>query len=154
MSSSKINNYDKLFTNDDFEFGEIYYIKDELITMPETDRRAIRELKPGRMVVIVHDTSDNSDEECPFLTVAPISTKTELKLPNDILIEPNDVKENDGVTKSSKICIYLQQPILKVDLERKVGILNQNKLDELLFAQLDLIGCSDLCEDNDDEEED
>ena len=123
-----------------FEIGQIYYIKDSLIDMPNTDRliNGGRKIHEGRMVVIAHNNDENHNKMFPVITVAPLSHRIDLKRPFDLPVNINDV---DGELKyDSLIMMYLIQPVCKVDLERCVGVLKEPKTEEMLAIQIEMLG--------------
>lgn len=123
-----------------FEIGEIYYINDSLINIPNIDRLkdGSRKIHEGRMVVIVHHNEQNYNKFCPVVAVAPLSSRIDLKRPFDLIVNKDDV---DGNLKyDSIIQLQLIQPVLKVDLERCIGRLKEYKIEELIAMQLEMIG--------------
>jgi len=122
-------NHSEILTDKVFEVGEIYFIKDGLLAMPESDRKAQRKIHKGRPVVVVQNNSGNSNPINPIITVAPISSVTKYKKPNDIPLTPKE----DNVNKDSLLLLSLIQPILKVDLERCIGSISDEKLKQALY---------------------
>ncbi|SFR18651.1 type II toxin-antitoxin system PemK/MazF family toxin [Desulfoscipio geothermicus] len=129
----------QLYDIREFEVGEAYYIKDELIRIPTIDRSTEeRNYHPGRRVVIAHNSNLNADPTWPLVHVAPLSHRVDLMRETDIEVTTNP-DDGDGVAVDSIIQLALVQPVLKVDLERKVGKLSREKIAEMLALQEDML---------------
>ena len=122
-----------------FEVGEVYYIKDKLISMPNTDRLDTRNYHKGRPVVIMQNNSENSNPKSPLITIAPTSSNLKYKRENDLILTP----EKDGVKKKCFLITKLMQPVLKVDLERSIGQLSNEKIKQSLSLVLEKLGVID-----------
>ena len=128
----------KIIASDDrdFNFGEIFKIKDELINFPES-LFAKRTYHESRLVVITQHCRSNSNPNIWTVNIAPLSTKIEYKRDTDLEIEP---KEGNYIEKKSLIRLGLSQPVLKVDLEGPVGRLTRDQLLALAALQIKLSG--------------
>jgi len=126
---------DQLYDAREFEVGEVYYIKDELIGIPNIDRTTVnREIHPGRRVVIAHNSYLNAVPTWPLIHVAPLSHRVDLMRETDIEVTTAP-EDGNAVAIDSVIQLALVQPVLKVDLERKVGQLSREKIAEMLDLQ-------------------
>lgn len=123
-----------------FEIGQIYYIKDALINIPNIDRLEdnSRKIHPGRMVVVVHNHEQNYNKFCPIIEIAPLSHRIDLKRPFDLILNRDDV--NGSLKCDSIIQLQLIQPVCKADLERCIGRLKEYKIEELIAMQIDMLG--------------
>lgn len=129
----------QLFDIREFEVGEVYYIKDELVSIPDADRTTMRRrAHEGRRVVIAHNNYLNADPTWPLIHIAPLSHRVDLLKETDIEVT-DDPKDGDGVSENSIIRLALVQPVLKVDLERLVGKLSRDKITEMLALQEDML---------------
>lgn len=127
---------EQLYCITEFEVGEIWSIKDELISIPYADRStAPREFHEWRTVVIAHNNILNSDPTWPIVMVAPLSHRTDLMRDYDLEVLPG----RDGVREHSIIRLSLVQPVLKVDLDRKFGRLSEEKLLEMLAIEREML---------------
>lgn len=112
-----------------FEFGQIYLISDELLTIPDADRvTSGRDLKPIRPVIIVSNNSQNYNPVCPIVTVAPLSSRVDLYRPNDLELFAGQ----DGVVRDCILRYSLCQPVLKKDIGDCKGEISVGKKQELL----------------------
>lgn len=121
-----------------FVVGEVYYIVDELLNMPATDRAGTRTLHEGRRVVIAHNCELNADPTWPLIYVAPLSSRVELASETDIVVR-NTPEDGDGVSCDSIVELALVQPVLKTDLERRTGALSKPRIAEIIALQEDML---------------
>ncbi|MEG6521159.1 type II toxin-antitoxin system PemK/MazF family toxin [Desulfotomaculum sp. 1211_IL3151] len=129
----------QLYDIREFQVGEVYYIKDELIGIPNIDRTTIdRNIHLGRRVVIAHNSQLNTNPTWPLVHIAPLSHRVDLMRETDIevTIKPED---GNGVAVNSLIQLALVQPVLKVDLERRIGALSREKIAEMIALQEDML---------------
>ena len=105
---------DSLIDTRDFEFGQVWTIPDELVSIPDADRVDDRVLHTARLVVIVSNNSGNTNPLNPILSVAPLSHRVDCKRAGDIeLYAERDYLRYDSIAR-----LRLVQPILKADLIR------------------------------------
>ena len=127
----------ELYDEREFQVGQVYYIRDDLVVIPDADRivpgRVIHE---GRMVVIAHNSQYNTDPIWPLIHIAPIGHRTDLMRALDIEVKKSACS---WLRFDSMIKLALVQPVLKVDLERMVGQLTRDKVAELVSMQEDLL---------------
>ncbi|MDI6706672.1 MAG: type II toxin-antitoxin system PemK/MazF family toxin [Bacillota bacterium] len=122
-----------------FQIGEIYFIKDELVSIPDADRvENGRDIHEGRRVVIIHNHEQNNNKLCPIVTIAPFSHRIDLKRPHDLIVTLEDVE--GGLKVDSLIRLSLMQPVLKIDMERCIGSLKDYKVEELIAMQIEMLG--------------
>ncbi len=122
-----------------FVVGEVYYIKDKLVSIPTIDRTdKPRKVRIGRRVVIACNNYLNTDPTWPLVYIAPLCSRIDLMAVTDILVTTAG-EDGNAVKKDCKIELGLVQPILKVDLERKVGSLSRSKIAEMLVLLQDMI---------------
>lgn len=133
MESRKVN---LPFDHRVFEYGQIYKIKDSLITFPES-RYTKRTKHYSRLVCIAHHCESNYDPRNWVINVAPLSTKTSFKRKNDLEIHPNN---ENYINKISLIRLGCSQPVLKIDLEGPFGNLSREQLAQLTTLQVILAG--------------
>lgn len=112
-----------------FEFGQIYLIADELVTIPDADRVINgREKRKVRPVVIVSNNDQNCNPVCPIVTIAPLSKRVDLFRPNDVEL----FAERDGVAMDCILRFSLTQPVLKKDIGELKGEISIEKKQELI----------------------
>ncbi|EES72630.1 MULTISPECIES: hypothetical protein [Paenibacillus] len=120
-----------------FNYGEIYMIKDKLVSFPESRYTSGRTLHDKRMVCIIHHCESNGNKHIWTVNAAPLSTRTDMKRDTDLELEP---EEGNYFNRKSLIRLGAAQPFLKVDLEGPVGKLNTGQLMLLSALQLKLAG--------------
>ncbi len=138
-----VNKYKKRKDIEDdreFIFGEVWKVRDELISLLPTDRmKCKRNLHPCRLVVITQNCDKNNMKYYPVIQVAPLTTKTQFKEEFDILLE----KDVDIFNTNANKCmmrIQLEQPMLKKDLHEKVGYISEDKRYEIIALKAELMG--------------
>lgn len=131
------NDRSQLIDDREFELGQIWTIKDELISIPQADRiDGARILHDKRSVVVVQNNEQNYNKMCPIITVAPLSSRIDLRRKYDILLTP----EKDNVKVPCLVQLSLAQPVLKVDLDEMKGIISEESMAEIIDAQLERLG--------------
>lgn len=132
MSGKEVEPFDcygDILTDRVFEAGGIYYVNDKLISLPESDRIKSRNYHEGRPLVVLQNDNANSNEAVPLITVAPVSSVQKYKKASDLPLKP----KVDDVNTDSLLMVGLLQPILKIDVERKIGDISDEKLKQALF---------------------
>lgn len=121
-----------------YEFGEIYYIKDELIVFPDNFSRPTQNY--SRPVLIL-DNSESKELANPLITIAPITTKTHCKRSYDIELPI----ESSPLGKTSLIRVGCLQSVCKYDLEKKCkGIIDESYRDQVVDVLIEKFGFSSL----------
>jgi len=110
--------------------GEIYLVKDERITLPETDLPGRkREKHEYRPVLVIQCEEDTQDPFCVTTIVAPFSHRVKLKRAQDLELSHAET----GLDHDSILCLGLVQPILKVELSGKPkGKLSKEGMEKVL----------------------
>lgn len=138
--SSKVKPLDsvlELIDNREFKIGEVYFLNDQFISIPDEDRTSKeRNVHDRRPVVVTHSNSENCNHLCPVITVAPLSHRIDLKRTFDLRV----CKGKDGLLMDSLVRLRLMQPVLKVDLEKFQSRLSEPKIEELVAMQLIMLG--------------
>lgn len=124
------------------ERGEIYWVSDEEIRLPESElpNQLERNIHPTRPVLVLQTDEDNEDTFYPIVLVAPLTHRVEYKDNKDYQLR----KGQGGVTKDSLILLGQVQPILKTKLmgtpTGKLDNITMIDVDAILSANLGLIG--------------
>jgi mRNA-degrading endonuclease toxin of MazEF toxin-antitoxin module len=119
-----------------FEFGSIWTIPDEIISIPDADRDRTRILHPARLVLVVSNNRTNIDPLTPVISIIPLSHRVDCIRYGDVVLTP----ERDGVRYESVARVRLLQPVLKADLVRCIGRVSDDACEELLVAIEDFFG--------------
>ncbi|MBD7967780.1 hypothetical protein H9647_06880 [Paenibacillus sp. Sa2BVA9] len=128
-----------LFDDRKFNFGDVWILSDELITIPQADGTNTRKLHSERWVVITSNNVENYHPLCPIVTVSPLSHVVELAKEFDLELLPN----TDNVKDKSLLQIKLMQPILKKDLATCKGPISEIKKVELQVLLEDFLGLAE-----------
>lgn len=125
-----------------FQFGDIWKVKDELVTLLPSDRvQNGRNPHYCRTVVIIQNCLENCDEESPIIRIAPLAHRIEFAENFDVLLDPDlPDKKRDGVDTECMVQLQLAQPILKIDLYEKVAEVSQGKKEEIMATILNMVG--------------
>lgn len=117
--------------------GEIWALKDVKVLFPG---RTIGRVPDGkeRYVLILQNNRDNNRPNFETVTVLPITTRLDLRTGQCFPVKAGEGKlSQDSLVKAGFI-----QPVLKVDLDRKIGSVSDQVLediDSLVAANLGLI---------------
>lgn len=121
----------------EFAFGEIWLLRDKLIRILPSDRVVNkRNMHYSRAVLVVQNCLENNDEESLLIRIAPLSTTIRFEQKFDIRLHPSE----DEVKDECMAQIQLTQPILKKDMFKKVGMISDDKKQEVAAAKLELLG--------------
>lgn len=123
-----------------FEFGSVWLINDEEIKFPKEERLGTRKMRERRWVVVVSNCSENYHPFCATVTVAPLTRRTDLMMPFDIPLKARI----DNVAEDCIIKLKQMQPVLKIDLYDKKGLISETSRDELLSALYEYFGFSHI----------
>ncbi len=121
--------------------GEIYWIADDLIVLPETrlPSKPGREPHESRPVLVLQTNFDNDDPLYPIILVAPLSRRVDLQDQRDFKLLAGQA----GLEHDSIVQLGLIQPVLKIDLQGealgKVDDITMDDIDAVLAANLGLI---------------
>ncbi|MGD6942461.1 type II toxin-antitoxin system PemK/MazF family toxin [Cytobacillus gottheilii] len=91
------------------------------------DKIGTRNTHVERWVVVVSNNSENYHPLCPVVTVAPLSSRTDLKKKHDLELFSN----SDHVKDDCLLQLKLSQLILKKELYDLQGEISQDKKVEL-----------------------
>lgn len=120
-----------------FTYGEIYKIKDELVSFPEEKYTKGRTKHNSRLVCIIHHCESNSDKYIWTINAAPLSSQVRMKRDTDLEISPTG---GNYIDRDSLIRLGAAQPFLKNDLKGPVGTLSEEQLLMLSALQAKLAG--------------
>jgi hypothetical protein len=110
-----------------FSFGQVWKLNDNEIVIPNEDHLDTRVVHEERWVVVISNNSENYHPLCPIVTVAPLSSRTDLKKLHDLELFSAD----DKVKKDCLLRLLLSQPILKKELYDLMGEISDLKKVEL-----------------------
>ena len=116
-----------LFDARNFSFGQVWKLDDNEIVIPGEDHLGTRVVHKERWVVVISNNSGNYHPLCPIVTVAPLSTRTDLKRLYDLEL----FSTNDNVKRDCLLQLTLSQPILKKELYDLQGEISDPKKVEL-----------------------
>lgn len=105
--------------------GGVYYVKDPVISLPPNDDRSIHEER--RPVVVLSGPNTNSFAGWRTVLVAPISSSTSLKTQYCVKLSAGE----GGLTKKCWVRVVAVQPLLKSDLEDRLGVLPAERVEEI-----------------------
>lgn len=129
----------KMFDKRTFQFGQVWKIKDPLISIPDADRLLHgRNLHKDRYVIIAQNNEENLLPMVTCITIIPLSSRVDLKRKYDVILSPNvDSVKVESMAKTSLI-----QPVLKKDLDECLGSISKEKMAEVIDALLERLGLS------------
>lgn len=114
--------------------GGIYYIADAALTLPPDSERQLHQERRPFLVLSGPDT--NADPDWTVVSGCPLSSSTVYRTHLDVKLAAGE----GGVTKKCWVRIHAIQPILKEDLEDRVGSLDAVRLQEVQARLLQYLG--------------
>lgn len=108
--------------------GYVCNIRDQIIKMP--DNEATRDVHWYRRVLVLSSDLICATPECALITVAPLSSQLQYKKPNEIVLAKT---KTNGLTENSRVMLGHLQPILKGDIEKKLGELSLDEWDDVMI---------------------
>ena len=136
---NKYQNFHVIEDDRSFIFGEIWKVRDELVSLLPTDRVNVnRTIHPCRLVVVTQSCMENSNKFFPIIRVAPLASDIRYKQKFDIELQKGI--DATGIDKTCMIQMQLEQPMLKKDLYEKIGEISEDKEYEVTVIQSELIG--------------
>ena len=109
--------------------GGIYVLKDSLIQLPDAKAKDNRTKHEFRTVLVLPNQKLCDSYNCPCVLVAPLSTSLHIKAESDLIIQKT--AENKLRSDSRAMLSYVQ-PVLKSDLKKHIGTLDDQQWDELM----------------------
>lgn len=149
---NKHESYESIEDEREFCVGDVWKVRDELVTLLPSDRvNNKRNFHPCRLVVITQNCIENNNKFFPVVQVAPLSTTIKYKQKFDIELNKG-VDIFDTNADQCMLQMQLEQPMLKKDLFEKVGYISEDKRYEIIVVKAELMGL-DLGDEEDEVEE-
>jgi mRNA-degrading endonuclease toxin of MazEF toxin-antitoxin module len=120
--------------------GNIYAIKDDIITFPETRSGQERNSHYSRPVLLLSNSRVCSDHNEPVVIVCPLSHQTDIKTGCDIYL-PKD--SDNRLNSNSRLIFGHIQPVLKTDLGQHIGALTPENFDKSKAQLIWMFGLDD-----------
>lgn len=105
--------------------GGVYFVKDSVVSLPPNDDRNYHDER--RPVVVLSGPDTNGLAGWRTVLVAPISSSTSLKTQYCVRLSAGE----GGLAKKCWIRVIAVQPLLKSDLEDRLGVLSAERLEEV-----------------------
>lgn len=109
--------------------GGVYRLRDAIIKMPDGDLAGNRTKHDFRTVVVLANQNICNSVACPVVTVVPLSHILEPRAETDLVIRKN---ENNKLESDSRLMFGYMQPVLKSDLDKLIGQLDENDWQEVM----------------------
>ncbi len=122
----------------EFEFGTIWTIPDEIVSIPDADRDGSRVEHRYRSVLIASNNQTNNDPLTPVISVILLSNRVDCLRYGDVEL----TQERDGVAVDSIVRVRLLQPVLKADLVKQVARISNDASEEILLMIEEYFGLS------------
>lgn len=119
-------------TNKKIQQFDVYTVLDEIIDFPEVRVGQKRQKHEKRLVIILQNNKDNEAPLIKVVLIAPLSTSKEHHRLDYLLHK----SKHQFLKEDSYIRLRYSQPILKVDLKKKCGTIDQLELRENIKDRL------------------
>jgi|SRR5579872_4519799 len=103
--------------------GGVFVLRDKIINLPDGDLAGNRTKHEFRTVVVLSNQTICDSVSCPIVTVVPLSSNLDYGAETDLTITKS--KEN-SLQYDSRLMFGYVQPVLKSDLEKHIGTLNES----------------------------
>jgi hypothetical protein len=109
--------------------GGIYLLRDSIIKIPDGDLKGNRTKHDFRVVVVLANQSICNSIACPVLTVVPLSHTLHPRAETDLIIGKS---ASNKLEHDSRLMFGYMQPVLKSDLEKQIGQLDENDWQQVM----------------------
>ena len=111
----------------EFGPGDVCIVKDGVIRFPDDEEN--RKYHPTRSVIILSNNFLSTTITYPLVTIAPTSHVLKWKNAAEIVVSPTDA---NGLTYESRIMLGHILPLIKTDIEKKIGELSFDDWENLM----------------------
>lgn len=109
--------------------GEVWTVRDSIVIFPE-ERAGHQRTKHGkRFVLVLSNDWICAALDCPCVQVAILSHLNDFRSTAEIQIKKTD---SNGLEHDSRVLLGHSQPLLKTDLEKRMGKLSLTEWEEVL----------------------
>ncbi len=105
--------------------GGVYYVRDESLRLLPEEERVTHDAR--RPVLVITGPATNGDPAWPFVLGCPISRSTSRRTRYDVQLAAGQ----GGATKKCWIRVPAAQPLLKAQLEDRLGTLDERLLSQV-----------------------
>ncbi len=98
-----------------------------VISFPDNEED--RKRHPSRTIIVMSNDLLCADLATPLVTVAPTSSQLKWKNKTEVVIRKSDT---NGLEHDSRVMLAHLQPIIKTDVERKIGELSWDDWERIM----------------------
>jgi len=109
--------------------GGVYLLRDEVVRIPDSELAGNRTKHDFRIVVVLSNQTICNSIACPVVTIVPLSHSLTPRAETDLIVGRS--KEN-GLDHDSRLLFGYMQPVLKSDLEKQLGLLEDNDWEHVM----------------------
>ncbi len=109
--------------------GGVYSLRDSVIDLPDSDLAGNRTKHDFRTVVVLSNQNICNSIACPVITVVPLSHNLTPRAETDLIIGKGP---ENGLAYDSRLLFGYMQPILKSDLEKQIGQLDEHDWEQVM----------------------
>src|ERR1700739_4051683 len=113
--------------------ADVFIASDQAIVIPETKTEDRKYHEKGRTCIVLSNRTICSSISFPIVSIAPTSHRVELKAATDF---PLKATPENGLNQDSLVMLGHVQPLRKVDLIKKIGVLPPDIWTKLLVHML------------------
>ncbi|MGO9124792.1 MAG: type II toxin-antitoxin system PemK/MazF family toxin [Terriglobales bacterium] len=103
--------------------GGVYLLRDEVVSIPDSKLAGKRTKHHFRTVVVLSNQTICNSIACPVVTIVPLSHILTPRAETDLIIGRS---KGNGLDHDSRLFFGYVQPVLKSDLEKQLGQLDDN----------------------------
>ena len=109
--------------------GGVYLLRDGAVRLPDSDLAGNRTKHEFRVAVVLSNQTICNSIACPVVTIVPLSHILHPRAETDLIIGRS---AKNGLDQDSRLMFGYMQPVLKSDLEKLLGELNETDWDNVM----------------------
>lgn len=109
--------------------GEVWTVRDSVVIFPEERAGHQRTKHPDRFVLVLSNDWICAASDCPVVQVAILSHLNDFRSTAETEVKKTD---SNGLKHDSRVLLGHAQPLLKTDLEKRLGKLSLTQWEDVL----------------------
>ena len=109
--------------------GGVYLLRDEVVRIPDSKLAGKRTKHDFRIVVVLSNQTICNSIACPVITIVPLSHILAPRAETDLILGHSKA---NGLDHDSRLLFGYTQPVLKSDLEKQLGQLEDSDWEQVM----------------------